>query len=58
MKAQMKAANRSGAPLAVIVGEQEVAEATATVRDLSRGEQAVVPRDQLTAHIRKVLEEK
>jgi len=57
MKAQMKAAGRSGAPLAVIVGEQELTDGTATVRDLGRAEQAVVPRDQLVAQIRKALEE-
>jgi histidyl-tRNA synthetase len=57
MKAQMKAAGRSGAPVAVIVGEQEVADGTATVRDLGRAEQAVVPRDKLVAHIHDVLEQ-
>ena len=34
MKAQMKAANRSGARLAVIIGEDEQAAGTVTVRDL------------------------
>src|SRR5690606_36378726 len=56
MKSQMKAAGRSGARVAVIVGSQEVADGTATVRDLGRGEQEIVPRDQLVAWVRKVLE--
>lgn len=56
MKSQMKAAGRSGARVAVIVGSQEVADGTATVRDLGRGEQEIVPRDQLVARVRKVLE--
>jgi histidyl-tRNA synthetase len=56
MKSQMKAAGRSGARVAVIVGSQEVADATATLRDLGRGEQEIVPRDQLVARVRKVLE--
>jgi histidyl-tRNA synthetase len=56
MKAQMKAAGRSGARVAVIVGSQEVADGTATVRDLGHGEQETVPRDQLVARVRKVLE--
>ncbi|HBM56413.1 MAG TPA: hypothetical protein DD388_07260, partial [Acidimicrobiaceae bacterium] len=34
MKAQMKAADRSGAALAVIIGEDERSGGTATVRDL------------------------
>ena len=58
MKSQMKAAGRSGARVAVIVGSQEVADGTATVRDLGRGEQEIVPRDQLVARVRKVLEAK
>ena len=57
MKSQMKAAGRSGARVAVIIGEQEVADGTATVRDLAAGEQDVVPRDKVVEHIRKVLEE-
>jgi histidyl-tRNA synthetase len=56
MKSQMKAAGRSGARVAVIVGSQEVADSTATVRDLGRGEQEIVPRDQLVERVRKVLE--
>jgi histidyl-tRNA synthetase len=56
MKAQMKAAGRSGARVAVIMGEQEVTDGTATVRDLGRGEQEVVPRDQVVDRVRKILE--
>lgn len=56
MKSQMKAAGRSGARVALIVGEQEVADATVTVRDLADGEQSVVPRDQLIDHVKKVVE--
>lgn len=56
MKSQMKSAGRSGARVAVIVGGNEAAAGTATVRDLARGEQETVPRDQLVAWVRKVLE--
>ncbi len=56
MKAQMKAAGRSGARVAVIVGEQEAADQTATVRDLAQGEQVVVPRDQVVDRARKIIE--
>src|SRR5690606_25097671 len=56
MKAQMKAAGRSGARVAVIVGEQELAEGTATVRDLRLGEQQTVPRDELGARVRTIVE--
>jgi histidyl-tRNA synthetase len=57
MKSQMKAAGRSGAPVAVIVGESEAAGGTATVRDLRRAEQQVVPRDEVLALARKLMEE-
>ncbi|MBN2624202.1 MAG: histidine--tRNA ligase [Acidimicrobiales bacterium] len=56
MKSQMKSAGRSGARVAVIVGDDEAASDTATVRDLARGEQETVPRDHLVERVRKVLE--
>jgi histidyl-tRNA synthetase len=37
MKGQMKQAGRSGARYAFIVGEQELADGTVTVRDLAEG---------------------
>jgi histidyl-tRNA synthetase len=55
MKAQMKAAGRSGAHVAVIVGEREAADGTATVRNLARSEQEVVAHDQVVDVVRKVL---
>jgi histidyl-tRNA synthetase len=56
MKAQMKAAGRSGARVAVIVGAEELAGGNATVRDLVRGEQEVVPRDKVVERVRRALE--
>jgi histidyl-tRNA synthetase len=56
MKSQMKAAGRSGARVAVIVGDQEVADATATVRDLAGGEQQVVPRDKVADAVRRLID--
>ncbi len=58
MKAQMKAANRSGARVACIIGDQEVADGTVTVRDLrSDRDQEAVPSSALLTHIRKILED-
>lgn len=56
MKAQMKAANRSGARAAVIVGADEAAAGTATVRDL-RGDsgQDAVTLDDLATHLKTLL---
>jgi len=55
MKAQMKAADRSGAALALIVGADEVAGNEVTVRSLrgERGEQVRVPRDKVADYVRE-----
>jgi histidyl-tRNA synthetase len=55
MKAQMKKANSSGAAVAVIVGEQEVADGTVALRDLAAGEQEVVPRADVVERVRKMI---
>lgn len=52
MKAQFKAADRSGAPFAVIVGDDELASASATIRPLS-GEN----RDQVTVPVATLVDE-
>jgi histidyl-tRNA synthetase len=51
MKSQMKAAAKSGAGTAVIIGEDERAGGTATVRDLAAGEQTSVPLADLVVHL-------
>ncbi len=47
MKAQMKAADRSGARRTVILGDDELAAGEAQLRDLDTGDQRAVPIDQL-----------
>ncbi|MEZ5216641.1 MAG: histidine--tRNA ligase [Ilumatobacteraceae bacterium] len=61
MKSQMKASNRAGATVAVIVGSDELEAGTVTVRPLagSAGEeriQHVVPRTDLIDTLRKLIE--
>lgn len=52
MKAQMRAADRSGAGVALIVGPDEAAAGTVTLRPLrSGGEQVTVPRDGVVAAV-------
>ncbi|MDQ4070318.1 MAG: histidine--tRNA ligase [Actinomycetota bacterium] len=51
MKAQFKAADRSGAALALVVGESEAAEHTVTVRDLVTGDQETVDRADVVEHV-------
>jgi histidyl-tRNA synthetase len=56
MKSQMKSADRSGAQLALIVGDDERAAARVTVRPLrGDGDQQSVPRDQIVDQVRKLL---
>lgn len=50
-KGQMKQANRLGARFAVIIGEDELASGTATVRDMSTGEQSSVALDGLEENL-------
>ncbi|MET0147412.1 MAG: histidine--tRNA ligase [Ilumatobacteraceae bacterium] len=56
MKAQMKAANRSGATFAVIIGDDERRNGTAVVRALRAGtDQTVVARTDLLSHLEAAL---
>jgi histidyl-tRNA synthetase len=52
MKAQMKAADRSRAAFAAIVGSDEQAAGAVTVRPLRGGDQVVVPRSDLISELR------
>ena len=56
MKSQFKSADRSGARLALVVGDNEVAAATVTLRDLRAGDQETVGRADVVEHVRKKLQ--
>ena len=56
MKSQMKQADRTGAQLALIVGEQEAHDKTVTVRDLVTSQQDVVARADVVQHVRKIIQ--
>jgi histidyl-tRNA synthetase len=51
LKAQLKAADRSGAAYAAIVGEREVAEGSVTLRRLADGSQETVRLDDVPARL-------
>ena len=55
MKAQFKQADRSGARLAIVIGELEAEAGTVTLRDMRSGDQEVVPKADLVDHVRKLL---
>jgi histidyl-tRNA synthetase len=55
MKSQMKQASKSGARVAVIIGEDEAVSSTAGVRDLAAGEQHTVPLTEVAAAVRAIV---
>ena len=55
MKSQFRAADRSKARLALIVGDKEAADDTVVVRDLREGAEEVVPRGDVVEHVKKQL---
>ncbi|HYN36213.1 MAG TPA: histidine--tRNA ligase [Actinomycetota bacterium] len=52
MKGQMKDADRSGARWALILGAEELASGTATLKDLASGEQRSIPIDSIEEGVR------
>jgi histidyl-tRNA synthetase len=52
LKAQLKMADRSGAAFAAIVGEDEAADATVTLRRLADGEQVRTAADEVAGRVR------
>jgi len=51
LKAQMREANKGGAQIAIIIGDQELEQGKAEVKDLSSGEQSQVEINELINHI-------
>lgn len=57
IKAQMKAANRSKARYALIIGPDEQASGTVSVKDLATSEQAETPNETIVQHLRSRLKQ-
>jgi histidyl-tRNA synthetase len=55
MRSQLKSADRSGARLALIIGEEELAAGTVAVRDLRGEGQETVARTDVVDHVRERL---
>lgn len=51
MKAQMKAADKSGATYAVIIGTDELSQGVATVKSMVDGDQEEIPLDAVVEHV-------
>jgi histidyl-tRNA synthetase len=56
-KSQLKRADRSGAAMAVILGEDEVKNNTATIKTLSTGEQQTTTMDSVVDTLHRQLKE-
>ncbi len=55
LRSQLRQANKRGARIALLVGEDELAQGGVTLRDLARGEQRYVPLGQVVAAVRERL---
>jgi len=55
IKAQMEIANRRGAKWAIIVGQKEVLDGTAIIRDMDAGTQEIVDARKIVHEVKKKL---
>jgi histidyl-tRNA synthetase len=55
LKGAMKAADRSGARIALVLGDRDLATGTVQVRDMASGDQREVPLAELTDEVEKML---
>ncbi|WP_193605273.1 histidine--tRNA ligase [Nocardioides dongkuii] len=55
LKGAMKSADRSGAAYVVVLGERDLEQGVAQLKDLATGDQTPVPLDQLTTHVKELL---
>jgi len=55
VKGSMKAADRSGAPTVIIVGDDEVASRSVQVKDMNQGSQRSVPLESLIAELQEIV---
>ncbi|MFC9788417.1 histidine--tRNA ligase [Rhodococcus sp. NPDC127528] len=55
VKGAMKAADRSGARLALVLGERDIADGVIGIKDLSAGDQRQVPLESVVAEVGSVL---
>ena len=54
VRSALKRADRAGADWIVLIGEEELAAGTATVRNLERGSQETLPRGEVATYLRRL----
>ncbi|MEZ5980273.1 MAG: histidine--tRNA ligase [Planctomycetota bacterium] len=57
LKAQLKVAARTGSPVVAVVGSTELEQGTVQLKDMARAQQEAVPRAELAARVRALLED-
>jgi histidyl-tRNA synthetase len=57
LKGAMKAADRSGARFALVLGERDLADGVAQLKDMTTGEQRALPLDDLVTSVTRVVSE-
>jgi histidyl-tRNA synthetase len=57
LKAQMKEASRLGSPWVIMLGEEEIASGTVTLRDMSSGEQQKINQTELIITLQRLMEQ-
>jgi len=55
MKAMMRDANRRNVLYAVLIGDEEIAQNSVTLKDLKQGNQSVVPMDKIVSRLKSLL---
>jgi histidyl-tRNA synthetase len=55
LKSQLRAANRSGAEITLILGQKEALDETVIIKDMVSGTQEIVPHNKFVGAIRKIL---
>jgi len=55
LRSQLRTANRLGVEMALIMGQKEALDGTVIIKNMSSGAQETVPREKLTALIKKIL---
>jgi histidyl-tRNA synthetase len=55
IKSQMEVANRRGAKWAIVVGQKEVLDGTAIIRDMDAGTQEIVDAKKVVHEVKKKL---
>jgi histidyl-tRNA synthetase len=55
LKAQFKYANKTGAPLTAVIGDEEAANGTVKIKSMATGEETTVPVDEACGRVRTMI---